>query len=129
MIRISRPSAPGGGSRDRLGRRLLAPVMAGFMALAAPGAAQAAAARGIFNSTERHSENLRPFPKWTQVLERYIEERRNLPGTCAESMFNKCHYQRWQAHIKSLRGKSKKVQLKKVNDFANAALYIVDPKN
>ncbi len=129
MIRSSRPTPLGPGSRDRLGLRLLAPVMAGIMALAVPGAAQAAAARGIFNSTEKRSDNLKPFPKWTQALERYIEERKNVPGTCAESTFNKCHYQRWQQLIASLRGKSVKSQLKAVNTYGNRARYILDPIN
>jgi predicted transglutaminase-like cysteine proteinase len=129
MFRISRLTPPGGGSRYRLGLRLLAPVMAGIMALAAPGTAQTAANKGIFNSTEKRSDNLRPFPKWTQVLERYIEERKNVPGTCAESIFNKCHYQRWQQLIASLQGRSVKSQLKAVNNYANAARYILDPIN
>lgn len=128
MIRISRPTPPG-GLRYRLGLRLLVPVMAAVVVLTAAAPVQAAADRGIFNSTEKRSNNLRPFPKWTQVLERYIAERKNVPGTCAESTFNKCHYQRWQKLIASLRGRSVKSQLKAVNAYANSARYIIDPIN
>ena len=104
--------------------------MVGFVALAAATEVQAASApKGIFNSTEKRSDNLKPFSKWTEVLDRYIEERKKREGSCAETTFNKCHYQRWQRLISSLRGKSPKAQLNAVNRFGNQYRYILDPVN
>ena len=105
--------------------------MLALLALAAvsPDAYSAKSNPSVFKSRETHKTDLKPFPKWTSTLERYLKEKGKLRGGCEQTTFNKCHYKRWQAHIKSLQRKSKKIQLKKVNDFVNQALYIVDPKN
>jgi len=112
-----------------LALRLLGPAVAGLMVLGAAGTAAAAAQKGIFGSTEVRSDSLKPFPKWTQALGRYIEERKNVAGSCSETTFNKCHYQRWQQLIAGLNGQNPKAQLKAVNEYANAARYTLDPVN
>ncbi len=91
--------------------------------------AGAAASRGIFNSTEVRSGNLKPFPKWTKALERHIEERKGREGSCRATTFNKCHYQKWRQLIAGLRGKSAKAQLRAVNKYANQSRYVLDPVN
>lgn len=84
---------------------------------------------GVFNTTVVRSDGLKPFPKWTSALERYINERKNAEGECGATTFNKCSYQKWQVTIDGLRGKSPMGQLKGANKFANKARYILDSVN
>lgn len=108
---------------------MLGAAIAALLALAGAVEAEAGAAKSIFGSTEVRSDNLKPFPKWTKALERFIEERRKREGSCEETTFNKCHYQKWQQLIAGLRGKSAKAQLRAVNKYANKARYVQDPIN
>lgn len=112
-------------------RALIAAALAGILSIGAVGQADAAAAaeKSFFKTTAKRSDDLKPFPKWIKVLERYMEEKGKVEGTCKATTFNKCHFTSWKQLIASLQGKRKKTQLKKVNDYANRALYIVDPEN
>jgi predicted transglutaminase-like cysteine proteinase len=85
--------------------------------------------KSFFKTTAKRSDDLKPFPKWVQVLARYMEEQGKVEGTCKETTFNKCHFKTWSGLIAGLQGQSKKSQLKAVNDYANQALYVRDPKN
>jgi len=72
---------------------------------------------------------LRPFPKWTGMLERYFADAGAQPGPCTAKVFNKCHAQRWQEMINQLQGQDLTAQLEMVNTFMNKRRYIVDPVN
>ena len=93
------------------------------------GSAVAAPIPSIFNSTETRKEGLKPFPKWSGSLDKYFEERKDVPGSCTDLEFNRCHYQEWFAELDRLRGASTKTQLKDINRFMNRRRYIVDPVN
>lgn len=92
-------------------------------------ASWAAGEPGIFDTTATRMEGLQPFTKWTEMLERHLEELGKVSGDCKSTTFNKCHYQNWQALIAGLAKASKKSQLKAVNDYANEKLYVLDPVN
>jgi predicted transglutaminase-like cysteine proteinase len=99
------------------------------LGLAAGGAAAATPAPSFFNTLETRNEDLKPFPKWTGVLERIFQERGKVEGDCKQTTFNKCHWQQWQALINSVRGQPLDKQLAAVNRHLNGARYIVDPIN
>lgn len=94
-----------------------------------PGAALAMPEPSIFNTTETRKEGLVPFPKWNGALEKYFEERIDAPGTCADPVLNRCHYEEWQAELDRLRDRDPKTQMKEINRFMNTHRYIVDPIN
>ncbi len=84
---------------------------------------------GIFNTEATRMQGLQPFSKWTEMLQRHLEEMGKIEGDCTSTKFNKCHYQNWRALIDSLQKSSKTAQLKAVNDYANEKLYVLDPVN
>jgi len=85
---------------------------------------------GLFNTKEVRSKNFKPFKKWTGAISRYSKETANIkPGDCKSKKFNKCHYGKWNAFLKSLEGKDKMTQVKEVNKFMNKARYITDHVN
>lgn len=109
------------------GRALL---LAGALMTAATASLAAPAARpSIFNSTEVPNGNLKPFPKWTTMLQREIDERGKVDGSCQATRFNKCHYKEWQTFVAGLAGRPLQQQLDDVNRFMNRVRYIIDPKN
>jgi predicted transglutaminase-like cysteine proteinase len=84
----------------------------------------------LFGTTEVRSTNFKPFKKWNAALKRYAGERtRVVPGSCQETRFNKCHYDRWMAFLKGLRGADRMTQIRLVNAYMNEAPYITDPEN
>ncbi|NQV58353.1 MAG: transglutaminase-like cysteine peptidase [Alphaproteobacteria bacterium] len=97
-------------------------LTAGHAALAGPSA-------DLFGTQEVRNNNLRPFPKWTGMLERYFADAGAQPGPCTAKVFNKCHAQRWQEMINQLQGQDLTAQLEMVNTFMNKRRYIVDPVN
>ncbi|MBL6934968.1 MAG: transglutaminase-like cysteine peptidase [Alphaproteobacteria bacterium] len=83
----------------------------------------------LFGTKEVRSANLKPFPKWTGVIDRYFSDANVKKGSCEKTKFNKCHLKAWKSFLKKIEGKDRKTQIKKVNDFMNRAKYIVDTKN
>ena len=83
----------------------------------------------LFGKQETPYTDLRPFPKWTGVLQRYFQEKGQTAGSCAAKEFNRCHYAAWKAFTDSMRPLSKDRQLDEVNRFFNKSRYIVDPIN
>ncbi|MEQ9643421.1 MAG: transglutaminase-like cysteine peptidase [Alphaproteobacteria bacterium] len=107
-------------------------LIAGCLALGWAGPAVAAKAKlvpSFLNSREARNTNLKPFPKWTGMLQRFFEARGEVPGSCESTTFNKCHWQKWQALVEELRDKPLADQLAAVNRRMNVARYIVDPIN
>ncbi len=102
------------------------------MAAGAPSAEVAAATPEyppIFRSSEVRSTNLRPFPKWTGVLERYFDEIDLPKGSCTGTSFNQCYLQDWKKFLDGLAGADPMFQLDQVNNYMNQAKYITDPRN
>lgn len=83
----------------------------------------------LFGTKEVKSTNLKPFPKWTGVLDRYFSEVKLKDEPCTSTKFNKCHLAEWKKFLGTLEEKGKTEQIKAVNDYINKAKYIVDPKN
>ncbi|SBV95024.1 Transglutaminase family protein cysteine peptidase BTLCP [uncultured Alphaproteobacteria bacterium] len=106
-------------------RRLaaIAAVVLAFAAAASPSRAE------MFGKQETPYTDLRPFPKWTGVLDRYFRELGQREGNCASPDFNRCHYKEWQAFIEKMRAEPRDRQLEHVNTFFNRRRYIVDPIN
>jgi predicted transglutaminase-like cysteine proteinase len=95
------------------------------MAAAGPARAELA----LFGAAAVENRNLQPFPKWTDMLRRHLDERGREPGSCEESRFNQCHHKRWMALIESLKGLDLDAQLDRVNAEMNRHRYIIDPVN
>lgn len=84
---------------------------------------------GIFNSVEVKKKGLKPFPKWTGALERFILESKKNEGTCTPSKKKKCHYTTWANMVAKLKDADLIAKVKGVNSFMNKAPYVVDKMN
>lgn len=76
----------------------------------------------LFGSREIHSANLKMFPKWRGILQRFEDELKSC-GT------GQCRKKQWQAVIDGLRGKDLMTQLRELNTEMNDKRYITDPVN
>ena len=76
----------------------------------------------LFGSREIHSVNLKMFPKWRGILQRFEDELKSC-GT------GQCRKKQWQAVIDGLRGKDLMTQLRELNTEMNDKRYITDPVN
>jgi predicted transglutaminase-like cysteine proteinase len=83
----------------------------------------------LFDSREIPSTNLKPFPKWRGMLDRYFDERELEDAPCTSTTFNRCHLREWKAFLAGLEAKDRMTQLQEVNRFMNEAIYIIDPIN
>jgi len=99
-----------------------------FTAMATP-TAHASDSVKLFGTREVRSTNLKPFPKWTGMLERYFDDRELPEGNCSAMTFNKCHLERWQTFLGGLTELSVAQQLEAINGFMNEAPYIADIRN
>ncbi len=83
----------------------------------------------LFGTSETRSDNVKTFPKWTDMLTRhYSEEKRGDPA-CVPTRFTRCSIADWLAFIDSERGKDRLTQLADVNNFLNLHHYIFDKLN
>ena len=98
-------------------------------AVAAPVSSHAGTRAPLFGTVEIRTTNLKPFPKWTGMLDRMFAEQGSTEGPCNSAAFNKCHREHWQALIDQQTGKPLLQQLQSVNSFMNDKRYIVDPIN
>lgn len=110
------------------GMRILRGTIFGAAAILAVTAAAPARAE-LFGKVDTPFTDLRPFPKWTGVLDRYFAELADANGNCATANFNRCHYDEWKRFTDSARAMPKDRQLDAVNTFFNKRRYIVDPIN
>ncbi len=83
----------------------------------------------LFGSREIRGSSFAPFPKWTGLIERQVNESALYEGPCSALRFNRCHLQEWRALLTSLQGKDRRTQADTVNRFINRAPYIIDPVN
>ena len=117
----------------RYGLALAIAALAGFVNFMGQGGGASAATTPayppIFGSKEVHRTNLKPFPKWTGVLERYFEEVTLKEGTCKADFFNRCYLEDWKEFLDGQQGADAITQLDQVNRYMNQAPYITDPRN
>ena len=83
----------------------------------------------LFGTKEIRSTDLRPFPKWTGLLDRYFKERDLPDGKCDSVKFNKCHLDEWKPLLAKIESEPKKRQIELINRQMNAAPYITDIRN
>lgn len=76
---------------------------------------------GLFGSTEKRSDNLKPFTKWTGMFARFDRDL-SKPG-------NEKIVSAWQNDLRAFEGLPLKEMARKVNDYANSKPYISDNKN
>ena len=115
-------------------RRLAGLALAGFVmaSLAFPSAASAVATpsyQKLFGTSERRSSNLKPFPKWTDVLKRYFRDSGLPEGSCGLTTSAKCNQAYWGEFVQNMVGSSPMEQLDRINRYMNEAAYITDPRN
>ncbi len=89
---------------------------------------EAWAAKGLFNTVETPHKDLKPFPKWQGVLEKYFKAAA-AENNCKAGAFNKCHYAKWGKMLEKAEKQKPMKQLVTVNKFMNSHKYIVDPIN
>jgi predicted transglutaminase-like cysteine proteinase len=83
----------------------------------------------LFGTNETRSANIKPFPKWTDMLQRhYAEERRGDPA-CVPTRFTRCSVADWLAFLDGEKGKDRNLQIEEVNSFVNLHPYVLDKLN
>jgi len=106
-----------------IGMRLYRCLIALALALAATVPAGAATLEpSFFGTLEARNDDLKPFPKWTGMLDRF----KGGTVTCDSGT---CTSKGWPDFIAGLQGKDVKTQIKEVNRAMNAKKYILDIKN
>ena len=83
----------------------------------------------LFNTAETRSDNLRPFTKWTWMLDRYAKERTLEVAPCAQLGAFKCRPKVWREYLASIEGKPRRQQVELVNAYMNQRVYIEDLPN
>ncbi len=83
----------------------------------------------LFGTAETRSENLRPFTKWTWMLDRYRTEQPAELAPCAEAGALKCRLADWRRFLATLEGKPRGEQILAVNAHLNRVRYFEDLPN
>ena len=104
-------------------------VVCGLVLSGGASAATAPAYPKLFGTSEKRSQNLKPFPKWTGVMARYFEDSGMPEGSCDDVTLNICHVAYWGNFIAKLATASPLEQLDGINRYMNEATYITDPRN
>lgn len=79
--------------------------------------------------TERFSEDIRPFPKWTGMSERYGRQRQLPDEACGGERFHPCTVREWKALFARWQALQFSEMVRAVNDYANAHPYTLDQLN
>jgi predicted transglutaminase-like cysteine proteinase len=107
--------------------RPLAAAFALALAWAAPASAQETPR--LFGTTEIRSDNIRPFPKWTDMLARHHAEEKRGDPACTPTRFVHCGIADWLAFLDLERRKDRRTQITEVNSFLNQHPYVLDKLN
>lgn len=83
----------------------------------------------LFGTKETKGASMKMFTKWTDAVQRSINEKSQQPGDCKDKQLNKCSYQEWRKFLDKEKGKPLEQMVKDVNQFMNKAAYITDPVN
>lgn len=100
------------------------------LVLLSPHAAQARLV-SYFEMDEQRSDNIRPFPKWTGMINRYDGQRDSgeADSNCGKVRFYPCSLEQWNQLVTSVKDKKLSEQLDVVNDWGNKHPYIEDQIN
>jgi len=97
------------------------------------GSAQAADAQHaypkLFGTNETRSENIRTFPKWTDMLTRHRAEEKRGDPPCTPTRFSRCSIADWLGFLDAEKSKDRPTQLADVNNFLNLHPYVFDKLN
>jgi predicted transglutaminase-like cysteine proteinase len=88
-----------------------------------------AARTSYFDTNEKKSTNLKPFPKWTSMVARFETQGKRDDGDCGKATYHPCAVVQWKEMLAGLRDKPLKEKLKKINDWGNAHPYVLDQIN
>jgi len=83
----------------------------------------------FFGSTEIRKTDLKPFPKWTDMLAAFEKEQAAKAADCKVTAEEKCYYKAWMKFIAGVKGAAPAEQMEKVNAYMNQARYVVDMVN
>ncbi len=84
----------------------------------------------LFGKKEEQNITINDFPKWMGALDKTDDEFKSYQKKCeAGSKKFFCNIQDWLVFVETLKDKSKKEQLKAINNFANKYQYILDIDN
>jgi predicted transglutaminase-like cysteine proteinase len=73
--------------------------------------------------------DLKPFPKWTGMIDRYAYQQQLSDDQCDTVKFHPCSIMQWKELTEGLKNASLEEKLDKVNDWSNAHPYIIDQIN
>jgi len=90
------------------------------------GPAGAAAPQALFDTREVMASNLKPFPKWTNVIARQSPDQGRDNGPCQVKTLNRCGLEAWGSVLESLRALAPAEQLDAINRYMNHAPYVTD---
>jgi predicted transglutaminase-like cysteine proteinase len=119
----------GAGRQAALFALVLAICVLAICVLAICGPAAAQGAPSLFGTTEIRSPNIKPFPKWTDMLSRHFAEEKRGDAPCTPTRFVRCPIAEWQAFLEDERKKERRTQLADVNAYLNLHPYVVDKLN
>src|SRR5438552_11908956 len=83
----------------------------------------------LFGTNEIRSANLKPFPKWTDMLARHLAEEQRGDPPCTVTPFERCPIQRWKEFLETQQGKDRREQVDAVNRHLNLHRYVLDIVN
>lgn len=83
-----------------------------------------------FEMSEKRSDTISPFPKWTGMISRYDTEKDYAAeGECGKMRFFPCSVNQWQSMLGRMKDKDFEEQLEQVNQWSNRHPYIEDQIN
>ncbi len=83
----------------------------------------------LFGTSETRSDNIKTFPKWTDMLARHHAEEKRGDAGCVPTRFSRCSVADWLAFLDGEKRKDRPAQLADVNNFINLHPYIFDKLN
>jgi len=98
------------------------------LSIGAHGAAAEDAPR-LWGTAETRSANIKPFPKWTDMLDRHRAEEQRGDTACAPTRFVRCGVADWLAFLAGERGKDRTAQMIDINAYLNLHPYVFDRIN
>jgi predicted transglutaminase-like cysteine proteinase len=108
--------------------KLLFPSLLFLHLITAPIAAMAVY-NSYFEMDEKESGDIKPFPKWTGMLDRFDVQIDVPDEDCGKVRFHPCSIEQWHSFIDSLEGYSLRKKMEKINTWGNAHPYIEDQLN